>query len=88
MYITTEELIEEWFTFFVGGMDTTAHLMAMSLYYLSVHQEIQDKLRKEIEGTKELTLMELGKLPYLDAFVNESNRHYSFITSIFPRIAT
>jgi len=85
LYITTDELIDEFFTFYIGGMDTTAHLMAMCFYYLSIYPETQEKLRSEVLAVPELPLATINKLPYLDNFVNETMRYYGFMLSIFPR---
>lgn len=41
VHLTSTELLEEFFTFFVGGMDTTAHLLHMAMYYLSIYPEMQ-----------------------------------------------
>jgi cytochrome P450 len=80
-------MVDEFFTFFAGGMDTTSHLMAMCLYYLAKFPLIQENLRKEINEIKNLDLTTLSKLPYLDSVINETNRHYGFMLSIFPREA-
>jgi cytochrome P450 len=87
LHITTEELIDEFFTFYIGGMDTTAHLMGMCFYYLAIYPEMQERLRKEATAGENLDLSALNKLEYLDNFVNETNRHYGFMLSIFPREA-
>ncbi len=50
--LTKEQLIEEFLTLFIAGTDTTSHLMGMLFYYLSVHLDVQDKLRKELQGIK------------------------------------
>lgn len=87
LFITSDEMMEEFFTFFIGGMDTTAHLMGLGLYYLALHPRVQEALRQETLQAQDLSLSGLAKLPYLDAFVNETNRHYGFMTSFFPRVA-
>ena len=40
-HLTSSELLDEFFTFFIGGMDTTAHLLHMCLYYMSIYPEYQ-----------------------------------------------
>jgi cytochrome P450 len=45
---------------------------------MALNQEIQDKLREEINGlASKPTYAELDKLPYLENFVKESLRVYS-----------
>lgn len=45
---TVEQLIDEFMVFFVAGTDTTAHLMTMCFYYLSLYPKHQETLRNEI----------------------------------------
>ena len=34
-----------------------------------------------------MSIPELSKLTFMDHFINETNRHYGFMTSFFPREA-
>lgn len=43
---TVDQLIDEFMVFFVAGTDTTAHLMAMCFYYLSLYPKYQRAMRK------------------------------------------
>jgi cytochrome P450 len=81
-------LIEEFMGFFVAGVDTTSHLLAMSFYYLSIYPEWQQKLREEIQSSsilENLNHKDISQLKVLDIFIKEGFRHYNYIISIFPR---
>ncbi|KAK6827540.1 Cytochrome P450 [Apiospora arundinis] len=59
----------------VGGVDTTANMLAWSSYVLANHHDIQDKLRREILNflarVSEPTYADINTLPYLNGFVKE-----------------
>lgn len=42
--LSLEEIISEFMTFYVAGMDTTGHLCGMAVYYLTQYPEIKKKL--------------------------------------------
>ncbi|KAI1089758.1 cytochrome P450 [Rostrohypoxylon terebratum] len=73
----------------VAGSHTTAATLTMLLYELARHQDIQDALRDEITNSgisnkkqgddqtyENLNETTLGKLPFLNACINESLRLY------------
>lgn len=64
--------------FLAAGHETTSTSMVWSLYALTQHKSVQDKLRQELLSvpTESLTMEELNSLPYLDAVVRESLRMY------------
>lgn len=73
--ITDEEIIAQCFVFFVGGFETTATTLTFALFSLAQHQDIQDKLREEINtqlsiADGKLTYDTVMGLPYLDQVVN------------------
>ena len=59
-------------------MDTTSSALSRILYLLSLNQDVQEKLRKEIaearEGGGDLSYDDLVSLPYLDAICRETMR--------------
>ncbi|KAL4444155.1 hypothetical protein ABPG75_011892 [Micractinium tetrahymenae] len=78
--LSVDRLVPEIATFFVAGMDTTAHTMAWTLYLVAQHPEVEQKLCAELD-TLGLLAMEqrpeprrvewedCGKLPYLSATI-------------------
>ena len=64
-----------------AAMDTTSGGLARTLFLLSIHQDIQNKLRQEIREAKksgDLSYDELVALPYLDAVCRETLRLYAY----------
>ncbi|KAF2264625.1 cytochrome P450 [Lojkania enalia] len=84
-----EEIVDTASILIVGGSETTATLLCGLTYYLLVNPQILERLRQEIRGTfsteADINLRTLGRLPYLDAVVEEALRMYPPASSIFPR---
>lgn len=62
-----------------AAMDTTSSALSRLLQLLSLHQDVQDKLRKEINEAFEaergdLPYDKIVALPYLDAICRETLR--------------
>ncbi|KAI0056906.1 cytochrome P450 [Artomyces pyxidatus] len=77
-----DEIIAQMSTLLFAGTDTTSTALARALYLLSQHQDIQDKLRQELNdahaaaGGTDLSYDALVDLPYLDALCRETLRLY------------
>jgi len=76
-------------------MDTTSGALSRTLHLLAQHQEVQEKLRREVTEarakTGDLTYDGLVSLPYLDAVCRESLRLYppvSYLsrTCVYPLV--
>lgn len=79
--ITIDDIIAQALVFFFAGFDTSSSLMSFMAYELCVNQDIQDKLRNEIEETYEkydnkLTYEALVSMKYMDMVVTESLRKW------------
>ena len=60
-----------------AAMDTTSNVMARILHLLTLHPEVQVKLRREIVEARvhgELSYDQLHALPYFDAVCKETLR--------------
>lgn len=62
-----------------AAMDTTSSALARLLHLLSLNQDVQDKLRQEINEAREVEGGDLpydiiAHLPYLDAICRETLR--------------
>ncbi|KAJ7622096.1 cytochrome P450 [Roridomyces roridus] len=80
--LTDTELISQIPTFFIGGHETTSSAAAWALHALSVHQDVQKKLRQELLtiSTDNPTMDEINSLAYLERsniVVRETLRVYS-----------
>ncbi|KIY51555.1 cytochrome P450 [Fistulina hepatica ATCC 64428] len=75
-----EEPMEDWrlleniSTFIMVGHETTSCSVIFTLLELARNQEIQAKLRKELQAASDVTYNTLSKLEYLDAVTKEGLR--------------
>ena len=89
---TDEEVLQEFLTFFVAGMDTTGHLLAMVTYFYDIStKEVKEALMKEAEclvkETEEITPEKLNKVETLAAFIKETLRMAPPAPMLFEREA-
>jgi len=88
---TDEDIINEFITFFIAGMDTTGHLVAMSLYLLNRDPNSLEKLQDEIDRiynqTDPVTIEALNQMDFMQGVLKEALRLYSPAPIIFPRLA-
>ncbi|THU97768.1 cytochrome P450 [Dendrothele bispora CBS 962.96] len=86
-----KEVIAQMSTLIFAAMDTTSNALSRILNLLSVHPDVQDKLRKELlearSTNEELSYDTLVELPYLDAICRETLRLYPPVPSV-GRITT
>ena len=64
-----------------AAMDTTSGALGRILSLLSIHQDVQNKLRQEITTARksgDLSYDELVSLPYLDAVCRDTLRVYAY----------
>lgn len=76
----TNCIVSQAITFFVAGFETTSNAVAFALYELSLRQDCQDKLRKEIDETlenDEITFENIQKMKYLDMVLAGKKSIYS-----------
>ncbi|CAK5284884.1 unnamed protein product [Mycena citricolor] len=71
-------------TFLVAGHHTTSTALGWALYVLSMHPEIQKKLRAELLGipSDRPTIDQLNGLPYLELFIREVLRLHSPVAAV------
>ncbi|KAH6938070.1 hypothetical protein HPB50_006648 [Hyalomma asiaticum] len=77
---TSAEVLYNACVYVFAGLDGTTHAVVAALYALALHQDIQEKLRREITSALDkegkLTYETLGQLKYIDMCMNESMRLY------------
>jgi cytochrome P450 len=77
--MTRQQLRDETMTLFVAGHETTAQMLAWTWYLLSENRAAADRLNEELRGVlggRAPGAADFGKLPYLQAVMNESLRLY------------
>ncbi|KAJ7596058.1 cytochrome P450 [Mycena floridula] len=76
-------------TFILAGHETTSSAVSLILYALTLHMDIQSKLREELVAVSNDTpsMDELNALPYLDAVIKESMRVHAPVVAL-GRVAT
>jgi len=72
--LSMNSLAAQAFVFFVGGFETSSSTMTFCLYELSLHQDIQDRVREEIDVVLQkhdgkLTYEGILEMEYLDKVV-------------------
>ncbi len=90
-HFSDKDIVDEFITFFSAGMDTTAHLVSLGLYYLTVYPKYLAKVIEEVDRLyndgEELTLDGLQKMDFIMAFLKETLRVGNPAPLIFPREA-
>ncbi|KAL0107513.1 hypothetical protein PUN28_014675 [Cardiocondyla obscurior] len=79
--LTLDDIVSQAFIFFFAGFDTSSTLMCFAAHELAVHQDIQERLYKEVlehlaEGNGEITYESMTKMTYMDMVLNEALRKY------------
>lgn len=88
--LSLDDMAAESFIFFTGGFETSSSTLTFCLYELSVNQEIQQKLRLEIQdGLKEndgkLTYDLVFQYQYLDMVARETLRKYPIVPAMLRK---
>ncbi|XP_037926221.1 probable cytochrome P450 6a20 [Hermetia illucens] len=89
--LTLEQVAAQAFVFFVAGFETSSTTMMFALYELALNQEIQDKLRTEINTVcakhgGRLTYEAMNDMVYLGQVVNETLRKHPPVV-VLQRVA-
>ncbi|KAK5638736.1 hypothetical protein RI129_013031 [Pyrocoelia pectoralis] len=79
--ITIEEVAAQAFLFFLAGFETSSSTMSFCLYELSQNQDVQQKVRDEIDAVLkkydgEITYDALKEMEYMGCVINETLRKY------------
>lgn len=87
--LTDEDIVNEFITFFMAGMDTTGHLVAMAVYNLTQHPQYLEKFKEEREKTynksKEATTETIQSMNTLTCFLKETMRHHNPVPATLLR---
>lgn len=87
--MTTQELVEVSGILMTAGAETSAAGLTAATYYLTKYPKVLQKLREEITANftsnEDIHLDTVGRLPYLNAVVQEVLRIYPPAAGIFAR---
>uniref|UniRef100_A0A1Y1KCH3 Cytochrome P450 n=1 Tax=Photinus pyralis TaxID=7054 RepID=A0A1Y1KCH3_PHOPY len=79
-HLSITEMTAQAFLFFVAGFETSSSTLSFCLFELAQHQDMQEKVREEIEsvlGThNELTYEAIKELKYMRQVIDETLRKY------------
>ncbi|XP_024868646.1 cytochrome P450 9e2-like, partial [Temnothorax curvispinosus] len=79
--MTVDDIVSQAFIFFFAGFETSATLMCFAAHELAVNQDVQDRLREEVqqhlaEGNGEISYESISKISYMDMVISETLRKY------------
>jgi len=77
--VTDQQIHEEFMTMLTAGSETTPSAMSWTVYLLGEHQDVQDRVRAEVDAVLEgrpITPADLPRLEYTRRVVTESLRLY------------
>ncbi|KAM7344113.1 uncharacterized protein ACRADG_010945 [Cochliomyia hominivorax] len=86
--LSIREICAQVFVFFLGGFETSSYTMTLALYELSQQQELQDRLRQEVneffENNNQQTLSyeDLKEMSYLQQVIQETLRKYPVVAQL------
>lgn len=91
--LTLNEVAAQAFVFFLAGFETSSSTMGFALYELALNQDVQDKLRAEInekydKNGGKLTYESMNEMQYMEMVMKETLRKYSVVTNLIRRSAT
>ena len=85
--LSDQELHDELITLLIAGHETTASALTWALYWIHFCPDVEDKLRFHFSNLNNNTdLLDIVKLPYLDAVCKETLRIYPVLLTTFIRV--
>ncbi|XP_037713923.1 probable cytochrome P450 6a23 isoform X2 [Drosophila subpulchrella] len=85
--LSFNEVLAQAFIFFLAGFETSSTTMGFALYELARNQDVQDKVRKEIDNViekhnNEITYEGIKEMKYLEQVVMETLRKYPVLAHL------
>ncbi|XP_017106361.2 probable cytochrome P450 6a14 [Drosophila bipectinata] len=82
--LTLEQMAAQAFVFFIAGFETSSSTMSFCLYELALQQDIQDRVREEInrvlsKGDGEISYDALAEMTYLEQVIAETLRKHPIL---------
>ncbi|KAK8765902.1 hypothetical protein V5799_007315 [Amblyomma americanum] len=90
--LTNAEIVANGLLFFVAGFETTGTAMSFLAYALARHEDVQERLRKEVLAVLErdgaFTYDNVFGIKYLDQVISESLRYQPSVVGFITRTGT
>ncbi|KAH7636985.1 Thromboxane-A synthase [Dermatophagoides farinae] len=87
--LTEDEVISNAVLFYEAGYETTSTALGFIAHFLVTRQDIQDKVREEVNelyaNEKKFDYNTVNKLAYMQCVINESMRYYPPVTAFITR---
>ena len=80
------ELRDELMTLLIAGHETTATTLSWVLYRVAAHPEFRGRLAEELAAADDPTDERIFKLPFLNAFVNETMRLHPVVPLVWRKL--
>ena len=87
--MSTQQIVDECFTIFGAGHETTATALTWATYLIATHPEVENRLSAELEAVlqgKTPEAEDLENLPYTHAVLEETMRFFPSIVSLLRRL--
>ncbi|CAG2180319.1 unnamed protein product, partial [Oppiella nova] len=79
--LTEDEILAQCFSFFIAGYGSVSTTLSYCIYELALNPSLQDRLYEETKEAfnekGEMDYEVLSRLPFIDALLSETLRHYS-----------
>ncbi|KAJ8922485.1 hypothetical protein NQ315_007513, partial [Exocentrus adspersus] len=80
-YLTFNEIAAQCYVFFIAGFETSSTTMTFAIYELAINQDIQDKVRQEVNEVlarhdNKFTYDAMNEMTYLEKVFNETLRKH------------
>jgi len=89
--LTHDEIVGEFLGIFAAGTDTTSHLLASTIYFLSKHPEVFAKVKEEIDreftDLSQVDINMINRMDYITAVFKETLRLGGPVAGLFDRSA-
>ncbi|GMR54475.1 hypothetical protein PMAYCL1PPCAC_24670, partial [Pristionchus mayeri] len=90
--LSADEIVGQCTIFLLAGFDTTSNSLAYTTHFLANYPEVQKRLIDEIDSflleNETIQLDRLNNLPYMEAVIKESLRHYPLGSVVVTRECT
>jgi len=89
--VELSNIVDQFISFFLPGMDTAGHMLTMAVYYMAAYPQYKARMTEEVlrlyTPGKPITIEELNKFEFMNIFLKEVLRMSTPINDVFSRKA-